>query len=108
VTQVTLTCLRPFRILIFINPLPIYTPDLTIRSTPSPCTRSPTLRRSATIVTDLGRIDHRIAMTQSLRKAIGFFHRHNIYNLSDGNMDIFGDRVFAMIQRDETIMADAS
>ena len=59
------------------------------------------------IVTDLRHIDRQVAMTPDLRKAIDFLRRHNIYNLLDGKVEIDGDRVFAIIQRYETIMADA-
>jgi len=57
VTQITLTSWYPFFILALINPLSIYTPCLAIRCTPSLGTRSPYLRRSAMIITDLTHID---------------------------------------------------
>ena len=58
------------------------------------------------IVTDLRHIDHQVAMTPALRKALDFLRGHNIYNLLDGKVEIDGDRVFAIVQRYETLTTD--
>jgi biofilm protein TabA len=58
------------------------------------------------IVTDLKHIDRQVAMTPALRRAFEFLRGNNIYNLLDGKIEIVGDRVFALVQRYETLMAD--
>jgi biofilm protein TabA len=58
------------------------------------------------IVTDIKRIVHQLAMTFSLQKAIDFLRRQDIRHLADGKVDIDGDRVFAIVQRYETMMTD--
>ncbi len=59
------------------------------------------------IVTDLRHIEQQAGMTRALQKAIEFLRLHDIQNLPDGRVEIDGDRVFALVQRYETIMADA-
>jgi YhcH/YjgK/YiaL family protein len=59
------------------------------------------------IVTDLRHIDHQVAMTPALQKAFDFLRGHNIYNLLDGKVEIDSDRVFAIVQRYETLTTDA-
>lgn len=59
------------------------------------------------IVTDLRHIDHQVVMTPALRKAFDFLRSHNIYNMLDGKVEIDGDRVFAIVQRYETLTTDA-
>ena len=59
------------------------------------------------IVTSLEHIDRQAPLTPSLRKAIDFLRRADVTGLSDGRMDIDGDRVFALIQRYETVRTDA-
>lgn len=59
------------------------------------------------IVTDLEHIEHQVPMTPALQKAIAFLRRHDIANLPDGKAEIYGDRVFAIVQRYETAAADA-
>ncbi len=59
------------------------------------------------IVTDLDHIDHQIPMTPSLRKAFDFLRGREILRLADGRVDIDGDRVFALVQRYETVVTDA-
>jgi len=57
------------------------------------------------IVTDLKHIDTQVAMTPALRKAIDFLRQRDVLNLPDGRVEIDGDRVFAIVQRYETIVA---
>lgn len=58
------------------------------------------------IVTDLKHIDHQACITTALKKAIDFLRRPDIGNMADGRVDIDGDRVFALVQRYETIITD--
>ncbi len=59
------------------------------------------------IVTDLAHIDHQITMTPSLRKAFDFLRGRDLLQLPDGRVEIDGDRVFARVQRYETVTTDA-
>ncbi|MEK7850901.1 MAG: YhcH/YjgK/YiaL family protein [Deltaproteobacteria bacterium] len=59
------------------------------------------------IVTDLKHIEHQVSMTDALKKGIDFLMRPDIHLLADGREDIDGDRVFALVQRYETIETDA-
>ncbi len=59
------------------------------------------------IVTDLAHIDRQVRVTPALRKAIDFLRRRDIDTLSDGRVEIDGDRVFAIVQRYETGKTDA-
>ena len=58
------------------------------------------------IVTDLAHRDHQVPLTPSLRKALDFLVRPDIVGLPDGRTDIDGDRVFALVQRYETVATD--
>jgi biofilm protein TabA len=58
------------------------------------------------IVTDLKHIEHQVLMTPALKKALAFLRRHDLSALPDGKAEIDGDRVYAIIQRYETIKAD--
>jgi YhcH/YjgK/YiaL family protein len=42
-----------------------------------------------------------------LQKALTFLRLHNILGLADGKVEIDGDRVFALVQRYETMINDA-
>lgn len=59
------------------------------------------------VVTNLKHIDHQACITTALKKAIDFLRRPDIGNMADGRMDIDGERVFALVQRYETIITDA-
>ena len=52
-------------------------------------------------------MDHQVPMTPSLRKAFDFLQASDLLQLSDGRVDIDGDRVFALVQRYETVRPDA-
>lgn len=58
------------------------------------------------VVTDLKHIKHQVSMTEALKKGIEFLLRPDIHLLADGRMEIDGDRVFAIVQRYETIITD--
>ena len=55
------------------------------------------------IVTDLNHIEHQVPMTPDLRKALAYLRRQDVHSLPDGKAEIDGDRVYAIIQRYETI-----
>ena len=55
------------------------------------------------IVSDLDHAAQQAAMTPGLSKAIGFLNRRDIRNLPDGKVEIDGERVFAIVQRYETV-----
>lgn len=57
------------------------------------------------IVTDLNHIDRQVSMTPAMRKALDFLRRPGIRQLADGRVEIDGDRVFASVQRYETLAA---
>lgn len=58
------------------------------------------------IVTDIKHLDHQVSMTNALRKAIDFLRRTDVHLLTDGRVEIDGDRVFALVQRYDTIITD--
>jgi len=58
------------------------------------------------IATDLDHIERQTAMTPSLRKAIEFLRRPDLASLPDGRVEVDGDRVFALPQRYDTVVAD--
>lgn len=58
------------------------------------------------LVTDLNHIEQQIATTPSLKKAIEFLKRPDLESLPDGRVEVDGDRVFALPQRYDTIVAD--
>ena len=59
------------------------------------------------IVTDLDHAVHQVPVTPFLRKALEFLRHPDIRNLADGRTEIEGDRVFALVQRYETVGTDA-
>jgi len=59
------------------------------------------------VVSDLDHPDHQIAGTSGLRKAFAFLRSPDTHCLPDGRVEIEGDRVFALVQRYETMMTDA-
>ena len=59
------------------------------------------------LVSDLNHIDHQIISTPGLQKAFAFLRTRNIRGLPDGRVEIDGDRVFALVQRYETMITDA-
>ena len=59
------------------------------------------------IVTDLRHIEHQVPATPALKKALVFLRRQDIPGLPDGKAEVDGDRVYAIIQRYETIKTDA-
>lgn len=58
------------------------------------------------IVTDLTHIERQLPMTPALKKAIAFLRQPGIHRLADGKVELDGDRLFAIIQRYETVLAD--
>ncbi len=56
------------------------------------------------IVTDLKHIDNQVAMTPGLQKAVDFLRVRAVQGLADGKIEIDGHRVFALVQRYETVM----
>ena len=58
------------------------------------------------IVTDLNNIDHQLAMTPALRRAIYFLRQSDTKKLPEGRCDIDGELVFALIQCYETGTTD--
>jgi YhcH/YjgK/YiaL family protein len=59
------------------------------------------------IVSDLDHLEHQIAGAPGLRKAFAFLRSPGIRRLPDGRVEIDGDRVFALVQRYETMVTDA-
>ncbi len=59
------------------------------------------------IVTDIRHIEHQVSMTPALKKALAFLRGQDVPGLPDGKAEIDGDRVYAIIQRYETIKTDA-
>jgi len=59
------------------------------------------------VVTDLDHSDHQTAGAPGLRKAFAFLRSPGIHQLPDGRVEIDGDRVFALVQRYDTMMTDA-
>jgi len=59
------------------------------------------------IVTNLQYVDLQVSMTLAMTKAIEFLRLHDIQDLPDGRVEIDGDRVFAVVQRYETMQTDA-
>jgi YhcH/YjgK/YiaL family protein len=59
------------------------------------------------IVTDLVHMNHQVPMNPSFRKVFEFLLRPNITALPDGRTEIDGDRVFALVQRYETVATAA-
>jgi YhcH/YjgK/YiaL family protein len=59
------------------------------------------------IVSDLKHIAHQAGNVPALQKAVDFLRRPGIDALPDGRAEIDGDRVFAVVQRYETMTVDA-
>jgi YhcH/YjgK/YiaL family protein len=59
------------------------------------------------IVTDLAHLERQIAMTPSFRKALQFLRQPGLAELPDGTVTLDGKRVFAIVQRYETIATHA-
>ena len=59
------------------------------------------------IVTNLNHIEHQVSMTLDLKNALTFLRRQDVHALPDGKAEIDGDRVYAIIQRYETIRTDS-
>jgi YhcH/YjgK/YiaL family protein len=59
------------------------------------------------IVSDLKHISHQTVNVPALQKAIDFLRGPGLGGLPDGRVEIDGDRVFALVQRYETIIMDA-
>lgn len=55
------------------------------------------------IITNLMHADRQIPATPALAKAIAFLRSPGLHTLADGKVEIDGDRVFAMIQRYDTL-----
>jgi biofilm protein TabA len=55
------------------------------------------------IASDLKHIDHQLARTPSFEKAIEFLRLRGMHDLPDGRIEIDGQKVFAIVQRYETI-----
>ena len=55
------------------------------------------------IVTDVNHIEEQLRMTPELKKAVDFLIRTDLPRLADGRTEIDGDRVFALVQRYETL-----
>lgn len=55
------------------------------------------------IAADLRHIEHQLSMTEALAKAIAFLRGRDIRRLADGKVEIDGERVFAIVQRYETV-----
>ena len=59
------------------------------------------------VVSDLDHSDHQTSGAPGLQKAFAFLRSPGIHQLTDGRVEIDGDRVFALVQRYETMMTDA-
>ena len=59
------------------------------------------------IVIDLIHADRQIPMTPGLAKAIEFLRLHGVHELPDGKVELDGDRVYAIVQRYETVKTDS-
>ncbi len=59
------------------------------------------------IVSDLEHIEQQVPMTPALQMATAFLRKHDLNSLADGRVELDGDRVFAIIQRYETVKTDA-
>ena len=59
------------------------------------------------IITDLKNFEHQIVMTPFMRKALDYLRQPNIAALPDGTIEIDGRRLFAIVQRYETLSTGA-
>ena len=58
------------------------------------------------IVTDLEHIAEQAALSPALRKAIDFLRQAHPLELTDGRVEIDGDKVYALVQSYETVATD--
>jgi biofilm protein TabA len=58
------------------------------------------------IVSDLNHIEQQVAMTPALQQTIDFLRQQDVHSLADGRIELDGDRVYAVVQRYETIPAE--
>ncbi len=58
------------------------------------------------IVSDLNHVNHQVVRTPGLEKALTFLRTGNIHGLPDGRIEIDDVRVFALVQRYETMTVD--
>ena len=58
------------------------------------------------IVTDLEHITEQAALSPALQKAIDFLRQAHPQELSDGRVEIDGDKVYALVQSYETVATD--
>ncbi len=59
------------------------------------------------LVANLDHIERRAAMSPGLKKAVSFLKSNGVRNMADGRVDIAGDRVFAIVQRYETLKQES-
>ena len=59
------------------------------------------------LITEMRHIDRQVSMTTHMLKALSFLQRQNTQGLAEGKIEIDGDRVFAIVQRYETIRTEA-
>jgi biofilm protein TabA len=59
------------------------------------------------IVSDMIHIERQISMTSHMKQALSFLRMREIRGLEDGIIEIDGDRIFANVQRYETIAIHA-
>lgn len=59
------------------------------------------------IATNLDNIEHQVPMTPLMKKALDFLRCSNISRLPEGRVDIDEERVFAIVQRYETMPIEA-
>ena len=64
------------------------------------------VRSLIVIVTDLKHIDRQCPMTNGMIMAVDFLRLRGILDLPEGKVEIDGDRVFAIVQRYETVSSD--
>jgi len=57
------------------------------------------------IASDLNHIDRQLTKTPSLKKAIEFLRSREIHDLPDGRVEIDGNKVYAIVERYETMDA---
>ncbi len=55
------------------------------------------------IVSDMIHIERQIPQTAHMKKALSFLRRQDLRGLADGKIEIDGDRLFAIVQRYETM-----
>jgi len=55
------------------------------------------------IVSDMIHIERQISLTSHMKKALSFLRRQDLRSLADGKVEIEEDRIFAIVQRYETI-----